>query len=208
VVRGLGLEDFISFERLLKLSEDLYRESVSYGIPAVSFTDGLIIMSLAFIASKSRNTLALDAGAGIGYSTLWIIAGVSERCLENCKVVALEIKNDRFEKLGKNLKWVLESLGVKNVEVDVVKGDAVKYLENLEEESVDYAFIDIEKDRYPEVLDALRKPLRTGGITAFHNAIHPKPPPRELFEKAENKPWKSTIIPTEAGILIAVKENL
>jgi len=38
----------------------------------------------------------------------------------------------------------------------------------------------------------------------FHNALFP-PPPSEFFKLAFNKPWKATLIPTELGILLAIR---
>ena len=89
--------------------------------------------------------------------------------------------------------------------MEFVEGDALSYVRGLKEESVDIAFVDVEKPMYPDMLRILETRLKTGGIAIFHNAYFP-PPPRGFAWLASQKPWKSTMIPTDTGgLLLAVK---
>ncbi len=67
----------ISLERFIEISKQLYERSLSLGIPAISYDDGLVLASLAFIyCAANSHVRAVDAGAGIGYSTLFLVYGM------------------------------------------------------------------------------------------------------------------------------------
>jgi predicted O-methyltransferase YrrM len=71
----------ISLERFIEVSKQLYERSLSLGIPAISYEDGLVLASLAFIYCAANSTMrAVDAGAGIGYSTIFLAYGMGQRC--------------------------------------------------------------------------------------------------------------------------------
>jgi len=195
----------LSVRELLELASVLYRESIELGIPAISLEDGLILMALAFSISSSRGAVrAVDAGAGIGFSALWIIAGLAPACSGGCDLSSVEIDHERFRRLKNNLEAILGKLGARSVRVNAVNSDALKYLSEVEDESIDYAFIDIEKHEYTEALRILERKLKRGGVAIFHNALKPRPP-EEFIAAAASSPWRSLIIPTGAGLMISFK---
>lgn len=189
----------ISLERFIEISKQLYERSLSLGIPAISYEDGLVLASLAFIYCAANSTVrAVDAGAGIGYSTIFLAYGMGQRC--RGKLIAIENREERFDELMSNLPLLREIAG-DGIEIEIKYGDALEYLKGIEDGSLDLTFVDIEKGSYPQALRLLRKKLRKGGIAIFHNAISPKPP-KEFFEIADRE-YISTIIPSWAGILLA-----
>ncbi|MEM4971776.1 MAG: class I SAM-dependent methyltransferase [Sulfolobales archaeon] len=191
----------IGLDRFIEVAGQLYKRSIELGIPAISPEDGLVLSSIAFIYCASNSYIkAIDAGAGIGYSTIYLAYGMGIGC--RGELTAVENRWDRFEELRANLPLLKEIAGDK-IEVKVRYGDALEFLRNLENKALDIAFVDIEKSFYPEALRILRDKLKMGGIAIFHNAIAPRPP-REFFEIAERE-YISTIIPSEAGILLAYK---
>lgn len=191
----------ISWGKFVEVARFVHDRSLSLGIPAISFTDGLILASLTFTYCSLREYVrVVDAGAGIGFSTLFLAYGMSSGC--KGELIAIEYVSERFRELEFNSKLVGEITGGR-VKVSVVKGEALEYLRSVEDESLDVAFIDIEKRDYPEALRILKWKLRVGGLAVFHNAIYPRPP-HEFFEIAERE-FKSIIIPSEAGLLLAYK---
>jgi hypothetical protein len=113
---------------------------------------------------------AVDTGAGIGYSTIFLAYGMGQRW---GGLTAIENREERFNELMSNLPLQREIAG-DGIEIEVIYGDALEYLRGIEDGSLDLAFIDIEKGSYPQALRLLRKKLRKGGIAIFHNAISPK----------------------------------
>ncbi len=193
----------IDISRVVKLAGELRSLSYKYGIPAIDVEDGLILQALAYIVALKGGKTAIDAGAGIGYSTLWIALGMEHGCTTGaCRVIAIEYSRERASLIADNLS----KLGFSNVNVETVSGDALIFLEDIEDGSIDYAFIDVEKEDYPHVVDLLQAKLARGGIALFHNAFFPRPP-EEFFDKVRRRPWTSMISPTPAGLLIAVKAD-
>ena len=193
----------MSWEALVSVARDLYRRSAELWIPAISPADGFILSALAFTVCSGRGYVNMvDAGAGIGFSTLFIAYGASRGC--RGRLVAVEMDEGRFEELKRNTR-ILRDITGDSVAVEAVLGDALEYLDSVEDESLDLVFVDIEKSLYPEAARILKGKLRRGGIAVFHNAIQPKPP-REFFEIV-SKEFNSITIPTEAGILVAIKER-
>ena len=181
--------------------EDLRRASLGMGIPAIDPEDGMILEATAFQASSAGASLAVDAGAGIGYSTAWIALGLEAGCRGECRLIAIEYDPGKARRIRESL----EPLGLEKVRVEVVEGDALEYLARLPPGSLGYAFVDVEKSQYPAVLDLLSALQPGGGVALFHNAYFP-PPPRAFYEKASAPPWRSLVIPTPAGMLIAIHE--
>ncbi|MCS7107348.1 MAG: class I SAM-dependent methyltransferase [Acidilobaceae archaeon] len=182
------------------LAIQLLEESRSLGIPPISMEDGFVLMAEAFSVSSMGGKVFLDAGAGVGYSTLWIMGGMAGVC-EGCKVIAIEHDRQRYERLKVNLSRVARELALE-AEVVPLHGDALHHAERIE--FLDYAFVDIEKPDYPKMLSILQNKLRPGGVALFHNALQPRPPD-EFFSLASREPWKSKVIPTEAGIMLLRK---
>ncbi len=186
----------------LDVLEKLRKDSISLGIPAIDPEDGMILASTAF-STRPREEVYIDAGAGIGYSTLWIALGVEPSCSGKCRVIAIEYDEGLAERLEANLTS-LEDL-FNSVSFEVIKGDALEVLSHHLENTVGYVFVDVEKRDYPRMLDILEETLEPGGLALFHNAFVPRPP-EEFFEKIGRRPWRSVIVPTKAGLALVRKE--
>ncbi|BAN90551.1 O-methyltransferase [Aeropyrum camini] len=187
-------------------SENIRRASIELGIPAIDPEDGLILASIAYLVGGGKRTY-VDAGAGIGYSTVWIAYGAYHRCLEMaCRIIAIEYEGELANILSRKLEGARDMFGGR-IEFEVVEGDALDYFSDLESkggEAFDMAFVDIEKRDYPNALAKLENLLVTGGVAAFHNAFQP-PPPSKFFSMVSKEPWKPVVLPTPAGLLLASK---
>ncbi len=180
------------------------RVSARLGVPSIEYEDGLVLYSTLFpLIAGASGAVVVDAGAGAGYSTAWLLWAMASGCRERCRLVGVEI--DPF--LASEAEKLLgEAPPHPSVEVEVVAGDALDYLWRAEPGSLWYVFVDIGKDDYVEALEVLEKALKPRGIAVFHNAFFPRPP-REFFEKASREPWISSIVATRLGVLVAVKKG-
>ncbi|MCX8195908.1 MAG: class I SAM-dependent methyltransferase [Acidilobaceae archaeon] len=183
----------------MSLVKELLEESRALGISHISIEDGLVLMAEAFTTSSLGGRVFVDAGAGVGFSALWILAGISD--CEGCLLIAIEYERERHEKLRRNLDKVVKELGAK-ASAEAVRGNALEVVGALE--ALDYVFVDIEKPDYPKMLSILEARLRPLGVALFHNAIQPRPP-EEFFEMAMSGPWRSIIIPTGPGLMLVRK---
>ncbi len=193
---------FSRWDELLEFAEKLRSESVKMGIPAIHFSDAMALQAVTFLEASRGSKVYLDLGAGIGYSTLWIALGAESGCADGgCTVIAAELDEEKSSMIVE----LARALKLKNVELKVYRGDALKLLSELEDEGVDLAFVDIEKHEYPAALELLSRKLRRGGIALFHNAFHPPPPPT-FFSSVFKEPWRTVILPTEPGMVVAIKK--
>jgi len=182
--------------------ERLWRESLDLGIMAIDFADGLVLQSVAHVVASTGGTVFIDAGAGIGFSTYWIARGVASGCTGSCTVAAIEYVGERLERLRENASLFSKAM---NVSVNPVGGDALEYVSSLDPGSIDFIFVDIEKESYPRMTKLLETRLARGRIAVFHNAFHPRPP-SEFFDQLSRGPWIAGIIPTSAGIVVATRK--
>ena len=179
--------------RLLKACEKLSREM---GIPHIGWDDGAALYALAFaVAAEKGEVVAVDAGAGAGFSTLWVLAAL-ESAGAGGRLVAVEALKRRFEKLAETLSRA----PAERVRVEPVLGDAVEVIASLER--VDFAFVDIEKHRYAEAFEALIGKLSEGGAAAFHNAFIAGGQVSLIAERARSMGWAAAVIPTGEGLLV------
>ena len=176
-------------------------ESLMDGVRVIDDEDALVLYTIVYIHMLGRRSgVVVDAGAGMGYSSLWLAKALEDSCSDVCRLIALEWNPRRAQVLESNLV----KAGFRRVDHIVVASEAIDYLERMEPESIDVAFIDIGKDAYPRAVDVLSTRLKRGGVALFHNAYYPSPP-SEFFEKIDRGPWRATILPTSQGLLIAMR---
>jgi len=176
------------------------------GIASIEYDDGLVLSSLSYVTALSGGKIFIDAGAGVGYSTLWILYGVLKAfSREKIFIYAIEKDPYRYKYLRENLeKLKNQFLRDSFIEINNVNEDAVKFLreKNL---VIDMIFVDIDKRRYIDVLEMLPEKLSDIGIGVFHNALFPGLDERVIeFLKRENR-LSHHLIPTRLGLLIVKK---
>ncbi|MCC6058178.1 MAG: hypothetical protein LM568_04600 [Desulfurococcaceae archaeon] len=193
--------------RFLEIVEILEEESRRFWIPHIDREDGYVLASLSYYIAILGGKVFIDAGAGIGYSTSWIMYGLS-KASANGKIYLYAIERDsaRYRYLWENVEKLKSILLGKEsaVEVNVLNRDAVDFLgeEDLE---IDMVFVDIEKKRYIDILRILPTKLSRIGIAVFHNALVPGLD-KEFVEFLENQDkLVHHVIPTSLGLLIVKK---
>jgi predicted O-methyltransferase YrrM len=193
--------------RFLEIVEILEEESRRFWIPHIDREDGYVLASLSYYIAILGGKVFIDAGAGIGYSTSWIMYGLS-KASTNGKIYLYAIERDpaRYRYLGENVEKLKSILLGKesDVEVNVLNRDAVDFLgeEDLE---IDMVFVDIEKKRYIDILRILPTKLSRVGIAVFHNALVPGLD-KEFVEFLESQDkLVHHAIPTPLGLLIVKK---
>jgi predicted O-methyltransferase YrrM len=167
--------DIDVLERFSKLLEHLEELSDRLWVPSIERDDGLILASLSSYVASLGGRVFIDAGAGVGYSTLWILYGLaSVMTISNVTVYAIEWRSERYKHLVESLDKAAKELfgDSRAVEVRAIHGDAVELLKNIDRD-VDFIFIDIEKHRYIDMLKLLPKKLSEIGLAVFHNALAP-----------------------------------
>ncbi len=193
----------MGLEKFLRETKPIRARSLSLGVRSIGEEDALLIYTAAYTYASSRHSglMALDAGAGIGYSTLWLAKALEDAGCSGCRVVGIEHSPARCREASR----IASTARFEGVELEFVEGDALSYVKGLDRETVDIAFVDVEKPLYPDMLRLLESRLKPGGIALFHNAYFP-PPPRGFASLASQKPWRSTMIPTATGgLLLAIR---
>jgi len=176
-------------------------------ISHISREDGLVLASLSYYIALMGGRVFIDAGAGAGYSTSWILYGVL-KTISREKIFLYAIERDlhRYSYLKENIEKLKELLfkETSQVEVNALNMDAIEFLENAEFK-IDMIFVDIDKRQYIDVLKLLPKKLSEIGIGIFHNAIEPGLDNRakEFLEKQDQ--LIHHVIPTRLGLLIVKK---
>jgi predicted O-methyltransferase YrrM len=189
------------------LSEELLlleKLSKRYGIPLINREDGAVLSALAYYVRTLGGKIFVDAGAGIGYSTLWIIHGMFNfEHNEKVYIYVVEKNPARYKVLEDNIEKIRKNILSEKSFIDVktINGDAVEFLDKIEL-SLDMVFVDIEKNQYKQVLSFLPKKLSKIGIGIFHNALIPglDSDTRKFLE--QQKQFSYYVVPTHLGLLI------
>lgn len=127
---------------------------------AVSPLQGKFLMILAAACGARR---ILEIGALGGYSTVWLARAAGA----DGKVVSLEIDPRAASVARDNARRA----GVDAV-VEIVEGPASQSLAGLSGgESFDFAFIDADKEGYPDYLDLVVPLMRRGGLVVADNVV-------------------------------------
>jgi|GEM_PF-408255 len=191
--------DYMFRNELLNILNSVERQSDKMFIPRIGRDDGIAIYTSLYIYASNRSSVvAIDAGAGIGYSTLWISMPLEELCI-NSHIYAIERDRYRYEILKRNIA----SFPRKCIDMVPIYGDAIEYIKSsFSSNSIDFIFIDIDKYLYGVIFNVVKNKMVRGGIIAFHNAYMASDVVAKIVEDAIDLGWKSTIIPTEEGILM------
>ena len=189
--------------RIIDLLSKYYEKCNYMGIPTIRWSEGLILYSIAYTYLTTSNNMKgyiVDAGAGAGFSTIWFVYAVKDAGT-NHVVVAI----DYYKRNLDMFKELVEKLDI-NVRIETIAGDACQVLREYPEK-LDILFIDVEKHKYIECIDAAKDRIKRNGIVLAHNVIFPYTPVVEKYIKylSEILKWKTTIIPTEMGIGVSVK---
>ncbi len=194
-----------NWEHLLSLAARL---SERLGVPRIRTDDGpalyAIVLMQCLSSSRQEDFFAVDAGAGVGYSTLWIARALEEQDC-NGRVAAIEHDPERFEALKKVLSEANKI--ARKAFAEAFLGDALEYVKSLPSESVDLLFVDVEKSLYPRVLRASMDKVKAGGTILFHNAYMAMTYMRSALSEAEREGFKIALIPSQEGILFFLKER-
>ena len=148
---------------------------------------------LAIIASTCPEGEFIEVGTSAGYSTMWI----SLACIER------QTKIRTFEILPEKANIARETFKESQIEqyIELVEGDAVKYLNALEH--ISFCFLDAEKEIYETCYRIIIPKMVKGGIIVADNAISHYEDLKVMIEKAlDDNRVDSMIVPIGKGELI------
>ena len=175
--------------------------------PAVGRGAGSLLRTLAALTQARR---AVEVGTNIGYSALWLLAGMRD----DGRLDTIEMDNGIARRAQQNFAQA----GVAQ-RVHLHEAKAMDALEAIEG-PVDLVFLDAAKAEYPRYLEHAHRLLRPGGVVAADNAfwlgrawddefqdddtLGVREATRRAFTMPEQ--WAATtLVPVEDGVLVAVK---
>ena len=179
--------------RVLAVLDEVYRTQRYLSVPEA---DGrLLRMLVESLGSKH----VVEIGTSTGYSGLWMLLALTKT---GGRLTTYEIDRGRhdaaranFERAGV-LEFAALVLGDAHAETGKLKG------------TIDLAFIDADKEGYPDYLRKLSPLVRPGGLIVAHNMASPPPDPRYV-EAVTGDPAYDTVFLNmhEAGIGVTLKKR-
>jgi len=179
--------------RILDVIDDVYRNHRYLSVPR---EDGRLLRILAESIGAQR---VVEVGTSTGYSGLWLLLALSKT---GGSLVTFEIDESRhamargnFERAGL-AKQATPVLGDAHEEIPKLKG------------TVDLAFIDADKEGYPDYFRRLLPLVRPGGLVVAHNMASPPPDP-DYVRLVTTDPALDTVFVNmdAAGVGITLKKR-
>ncbi|MCW5887094.1 MAG: O-methyltransferase [Anaerolineales bacterium] len=156
-------------------------------------------MLLALLASSAPEGPLLEVGTSAGYSALWISQAIQR---PGVQLVTFELLPDKAELAAETFEKA--QIGNK---VQLVRGDARGHLASYNE--IGFAFIDCEKEMYPELYEAIVPRLAAGGLLVADNAIsHAQEMDAFLQHALDDARVRATVLPVGKGLLVCVKREM
>ncbi len=165
--------------------EEVAREAEARGIPALGKVCGYFLWQAVRLTAGQR---ALELGSGIGYSAVWIAAGLQE----GAEILLTDYAEENLKLAEQFVRRARPDL-----RVTTHAGEAMDLLRQQEPHSLDVLFVDIQKERYPEVLTLARTRLRPGGLLAADNWLWG----RRILDPANREPSTQGIREFNAQVL-------
>lgn len=192
---------------LLPPRDEVLAEMEAYaaaqGVPIIGPAVARLLAQLAMISQSKR---IFELGSAIGYSTIWLARAAGEKG---------EIHySDGGEENARRARAYFERAGVSD-RIHIHSGDALEALASVPGD-FDLIFNDVDKEGYPDVLQAVPNRLKKGGIFVTDNTLwHGKvlvPQDKETravvdFDKKlfESKDFWSSIIPIRDGVTVSIR---
>jgi predicted O-methyltransferase YrrM len=191
--------DRIDWEKAI---EESFTNSLKLYVPAIRMEDAYVIYSVAYLTSLRFGWLsAIDAGAGVGFSTVWMAKALYESSL-NGRIYSIEKDAERFHRF----KELVDKYGLKHL-ITLVNDDALEYVESIENE-LNLVFIDIEKDYYLDFFNRVKDKVVNGGVVLAHNVKRHRGTIKEFLEEASKGCWRTIIVPTGEGVSLSIKTDV
>jgi len=202
------LENFSGENSILS---QIKQEAINSGIPQISISPEQLKFIQFLIKSINAKTI-LEIGTLYGYSAI----GMAMAIPDDGKVISIELEPERVELARRNI----EKAGFTD-KIEVIEGRAIdllpKIISNL---TLDFVFLDADKNNYYKYVKMLDEKLRVGGMIAADNAFAfgyitstaPERSPEDvksirLFNQFMNS-WDkyfTTTAPVGDGLLISLK---
>jgi len=155
----------------------------------------MILYSITFLlATYFEEINIVEAGSGIGYSTLWFLLAIKRGGRGTVHAI------ERNEKRAKILINNVTNLGLDKY-LRIYIGEAIKVMQRLSK-GIHLAFIDIDKHKYIEAFKVLENNVVSGGVILAHNAWMV---PGYVEYVLNKRGWMTTIIPSDEGIVLSIK---
>ena len=149
----------------------------------------------------------LEIGMSTGYSTIWFADAISKK--HDGKIITIDQDKKKIEQAKRNF----EDAGIGDL-IEIRHGDALEILLDISNESnslesLDFVFIDADKERYIQYFDTVLPLVKPGGIIGADNILFP-----ERFQKftnlyvkhvRENPSIRSVTIPIDNGEELSLK---
>jgi predicted O-methyltransferase YrrM len=119
---------------------------------------------LNMLIKSANSQCIIEVGTSFGYSTIWLAEAARAT---GGKVVSLELAEAKVDYARKRLRQA----GLSSY-VEFKIGDALESIAALDE-PIDFVLIDLWKDLYVPVLEALYPRLRSGALLAADNIVEP-----------------------------------
>lgn len=180
-------------KRVLAVLDEVYRNQRYLSVPE---EDGRLLRILAE-ATGARNVV--EIGTSTGYSGLWILLALMKT---GGRLTTYEIDRGRHEAARRNYARA-GLLG----HATLVLGDAHAEIAKLKD-SVDFVFIDADKEGYLGYLQKLTPLVRPGGLIVAHNMASPAPDPHYV-EAVTTDPAYDTVFLNmhSAGVGVTLKKR-
>lgn len=181
--------------------EEALGNSLKLHVPAIRTDDTYVIYSAAYLTALRFGGLqAIDAGAGAGFSTVWVAKALYESGVEGM-IYAIEKSVQRFRKL----KELVDKYGLNHLVIPI-NGDALEYVRNIENR-LNFVFMDIEKEHYLDLFRLVKDKILVGGVLLAHNVNHHYGSVNAFLSEASGDRWRTIIVPTEEGVSISFKTS-
>jgi caffeoyl-CoA O-methyltransferase len=177
------------------------------GFPIIGPACGQACYQIARLMGAKR---VYEMGSGYGYSTAWFALAVRDNGGGEVHHVVWD------ETLSQQARQHLGAMGLDGI-VQYTVGEAVAAIKEAEG-PFDIIFCDIDKQGYPEAVEAASEKLRVGGVLIFDNMLWSG----RIFDEEEQSAstqgvreatgmlvssdkWITTILPIRDGLSVSVK---
>ncbi|EPS66327.1 hypothetical protein M569_08450 [Genlisea aurea] len=147
-------------KQLREATFEKYKDLSAMNVPT---DEGLFISMLLKIMRPEKT---IEIGVFTGYSLLSTALAVSDRA----RIVAIDVDREAYET---GLPFI-EKAGVAH-KIQFIQSDATAYMQDLldegEEETFDFAFVDADKNNYINYHEQLMRLVRIGGLIAYDNTL-------------------------------------